>query len=145
MERIKYEHLKNLILRNRDLAEPINDLACYLPMSYDDDNIIIKVPYEPMVCPDCEGKGTELQGGLKGLAFTQTDIELDPEFIQDMCSGRYDVACKSCKGSKIFKYSPKIDHLTDEALEELFLVFTKLDDDRRDAEAEAYYESRGEY
>lgn len=61
----------------------------------------IEFPCSRMVCPSCDGEGTELRGGLKGAVFTSEDFAEDPEFAENYFGGRYDVACSECKGRNV--------------------------------------------
>ena len=61
----------------------------------------ISVPGERIVCPSCNGSGTELCGGLKGAAFSADEMYEDPDFSEDYCGGKYDVACSECHGKNV--------------------------------------------
>lgn len=57
-----------------------------------------ELPAKWSVCSECEGSGTELRGGLKGMAFTAQDLHEDPEFFEDYCNGAFDTKCSKCEG-----------------------------------------------
>lgn len=62
----------------------------------------LELPAKRVVCPACDGCGTELRGGLKGAVFTEDDmIEAGDEFREDYMNGAYDVACSHCKGRNV--------------------------------------------
>ena len=70
------------------------------------DEKTLEIPTKKAVCPSCNGEGTELRGGLKGYAFTESDREEmgDIEFYETMDAineGRYDVTCSECNGRNV--------------------------------------------
>lgn len=60
----------------------------------------ILLPAKRIVCPDCDGSGTELCSGLKGAVLSD-DHTSDPDFMESYMTGDYDVVCSSCKGSNV--------------------------------------------
>lgn len=61
----------------------------------------IEAPAKRIVCPSCEGRGTELRASLRGVAFSAEEMDEDPEFRENYFSGRYDVLCSECQGSNV--------------------------------------------
>jgi hypothetical protein len=62
-----------------------------------DREVTVSLPVVWVVCPECNGSGTELYGSLKGADVTEACRE-DYEFCEDYFSGAYDVPCSACKG-----------------------------------------------
>lgn len=58
-----------------------------------------RIPAKWEICDDCEGDGTVLRDGLRGVAFTQEEMNEDPDFAESYFSGAYDVPCQTCTGS----------------------------------------------
>lgn len=63
-----------------------------------DANLSVEVPAKWIVCPDCNGSGTELNHHLKGVWFSAEDMNEDPDFAEDYFGGTYDVPCSRCCG-----------------------------------------------
>lgn len=66
------------------------------PISVKYKNEIINLT--PEICSRCSGTGKTLYGSLEGHAFTQSDLEEDPDFLEDMQNGKYNVQCGDCDG-----------------------------------------------
>ncbi len=62
----------------------------------------IKYTHKWAICNECNGEGSELRSGLKGVDVTDMILD-DPDFYDEYIGGKYDVACSSCKGSGKFK------------------------------------------
>jgi hypothetical protein len=71
----------------------------------------ISVPGKFVVCPTCNGTGTELCEGLRGVAFSPEQMDEDPDFRENYFGGRYDVACTECKGKRVVA-APDEDRMT---------------------------------
>lgn len=85
-------------------------------------------PAERKLCPQCDGDGTELCSGLKGVAFSEEDmIEAGDEFRESYMKGDYDVQCSECGGNK-FVLEPLIDDLPENIRAD---YLRKIEGDRR--------------
>lgn len=60
----------------------------------------ILLPATRIVCPYCNGSGTELGHGLKGVCISSESLD-DPDFRESYFGGDFDVACSSCKGTNV--------------------------------------------
>jgi hypothetical protein len=60
----------------------------------------VLLPAKRIVCPDCDGTGTELCSGLKGVCLSEEHTN-DPDFMESYMGGDYDVHCSSCGGSNV--------------------------------------------
>lgn len=60
----------------------------------------LSLPAKRIVCPCCDGAGTELRGGLKGLAISDESMQ-DDDFRESYFGGDYDVQCSECKGENV--------------------------------------------
>lgn len=126
--------IKRLIELNYGLLEFINVRACYLPGGD-------KIACKWRACHECEGSGVTLTEALRGVAFTEKDIEADPGFFEDYAEGKFDVPCRLCKGHRVVPF-PNVEIFTDERQAEILKEFMELDEARRESEAEAYYEGK---
>jgi len=99
----------------------------------------VKVPSVRIVCPECNGDGTELKPGLKGEAFTRQDIESMGEDFHDMMSnmmaGHYDCACSRCDGKNV------VDEPDLKLLEEKYPYTLQAYWKQKDQESADYWES----
>lgn len=57
-------------------------------------------PLKTIVCPSCDGRGTQTLGGA---SFTAEDFAEDPEFAENYMRGRYDEDCPECKGRNVIR------------------------------------------
>lgn len=62
----------------------------------------IKYTHKWSICNACEGEGSELCSGLKGVDVTEL-LHEDVDFADEYFGGKFDVACSSCRGSGKFK------------------------------------------
>lgn len=60
----------------------------------------VPLPAKRIVCPGCDGAGTELRGGLKGAVISDENLA-DPDFRESYFGGDYDVACSECDGKNV--------------------------------------------
>ena len=72
----------------------------------------VTFPFKYVVCPTCEGKGKHVNPDIDRNGITQDEMEGDPDFREEYCSGIYDVVCYGCGGNRV---TPEIDtdRLTD--------------------------------
>ncbi len=89
----------------------------------------VKLPSKVIVCPDCNGSGTELCGGLKGAVISDESLE-DPDFCRSYFGGDYDVACSRCNGRNVI-----------DAVDEERLSKKMLERYYRQVESDARYEA----
>lgn len=81
------------------------------------DEITVELPARMEVCDECEGHGTVLCEGLRGVAYTSEEFE--ERFAEEgRCEylrhgGRYDVACPQCHGRNVVPIVDE-DSLTDD-------------------------------
>lgn len=61
----------------------------------------IAVPGKYEVCEECDGTGTALIPGLRGVAFSAEEMDEDPDFREDYMNGKYDTHCPECKGLRV--------------------------------------------
>jgi predicted methyltransferase len=97
----------------------------------------VKVKSKRVVCPSCEGEGTELRGGLKGLAISEEALQ-DDDFREAYFGGGYDVACSHCEGKRV------VDAVDEEALsKKMFARWEKALIEKQRFEAEVRAERAG--
>ncbi len=107
----------------------------------------IAAPAIKVICPSCDGEGTELCGGLKGAAFSPEEMNEDPDFRESYFGGDFDVQCSECKGEKIILEPAEIEiSLPTNIVDDYFrLEKQKREDDAADAAERRYFErARGE-
>lgn len=75
-------------------------------------------PAKNEVCPECEGSGFVLAGGLRGEAFTSEEFcevfeepEDRAEYFRD--GGKYDATCDVCHGRNVVP-AVDVEHLSEE-------------------------------
>lgn len=61
----------------------------------------ISVPGKFVVCEECDGTGTALIEGLRGVAFSAEEMDEDPDFRENYMSGAYDTDCPTCRGLRV--------------------------------------------
>ncbi len=59
----------------------------------------VELPATRIVCPSCNGSGTQLCDSLRGVAFSPEDM--DPDFSQSYFGGDYDEQCSHCNGENV--------------------------------------------
>lgn len=57
-------------------------------------------PLKTIVCPSCNGRGTQTLGGA---SFSAEDFAEDPEFAESYMRGHYDEDCPECKGRNVIR------------------------------------------
>lgn len=103
----------------------------------------IDLPRKWEICGSCEGEGTALCEGLRGVAFTSEEMDEDPDFRSSYFGGHYDVACPDCSGTGKVK---EIDWVKLEATRPgLAGAIRKFLDDEAGYEAAYAYERRMGY
>lgn len=60
----------------------------------------IELPAKHVVCPECDGCGKVLRGGLRGAVIDQENLD-DPDFCESYFGGDYDVRCDVCNGENV--------------------------------------------
>lgn len=60
----------------------------------------VLLPAKRIVCPTCEGTGSVLRDGLRGVAFNLDQMD-DPDFVENYFGGNYDVTCDHCHGENV--------------------------------------------
>ena len=96
----------------------------------------ILLPAKRVVCPSCEGDGTELCGGLNGVAISDENLA-DPDFRRSYFGGDYDVACSHCGGLRV------VDVVDEEQLDQKMRDrYLRAVDSAHRADLETYYEQR---
>ncbi len=102
----------------------------------------VALPAKRIVCDACNGEGTELRGGLKGLCISDEALE-DPDFCRSYFGGDYDVPCSECKGLRV------LDVVDDERLSVKMAdrywraIQDARDSDAADAAERRYFERAG--
>lgn len=64
----------------------------------------VTFPSKKAVCPDCGGHGRVLNGNIRYHAYTQDDMDEDPEFAKEYMRGGdgiYGVTCPTCGGRNV--------------------------------------------
>lgn len=105
------------------------------------EEITTTFPSKNEVCPECEGTGFVLAGGLRGAAFSAEEFceAFEPEEREEYFrrGGIYDTTCDVCRGKNVI---PVIDeeHLTEEQ-KKLFAEYTEWqnENDRYESESRA--------
>lgn len=97
----------------------------------------ILCPAKRVICHGCDGDGTELRGGLKGAAFSQEEMDEDPDFRESYFGGDFDVACSVCNGEKII-----LEHEEKGLPDNIMADFERADRERREHEAEVAAHAR---
>ena len=59
-----------------------------------------------IVCPTCHGEGTVLNDAFRGVPL-EPEFANDPDFIEEMQAGLYDVPCPTCGGRRVVDNSPE--------------------------------------
>jgi len=76
-----------------------------LYMTTDEGELEIELPTKKIVCPKCKGEGTHIHDAFIEDSFTQYDADRDgldfDEEVSYMQSGRYDVPCTHCNGTRV--------------------------------------------
>lgn len=83
----------------------------------DGEEVTVDLPSKKCVCPECEGEGAVLRDGLRGVAFTQSDMEdWDDDFRREYFTkglektgpnspkvpkSRFDQVCPECHGDRV--------------------------------------------
>lgn len=66
-----------------------------------------ELPAKFAVCDECDGHGTHLADGLRGVAFTQEQFNecFDEDAAREYFKkgGSYDVRCKVCAGDRVMR------------------------------------------
>lgn len=101
----------------------------------------VLLPAKRIVCPACDGAGTELRGGLKGVVISDENLA-DDDFREAYFGGRYDVACSECKGLNVVEVVDE-DRLTKKMAERYWRAVDEDAASDREYEAEQRYFSRG--
>jgi hypothetical protein len=73
----------------------------YTLLGEDGEETIVKMPAKWVICPACDGHGTDRGASVEsdGGGFTSSEWnDLDQEFRDDYLNGVYDKPCTSCKG-----------------------------------------------
>ena len=70
-------------------------------LTWEDDTGTVECPAKAEVCSSCQGRGTYVNPSIDSHGLSADDFAEDPDFAEDYRSGAYDVACKSCGGSRI--------------------------------------------
>ncbi len=53
-----------------------------------------------LVCPECGGEGKHLNNAFRNEVL-EPELAADPEFLEEMQIGVYDVICSCCKGLRV--------------------------------------------
>lgn len=53
------------------------------------------------VCPCCGGSGTVVNPSIDCRGLSHEDFCEDPDFLEDYCSGVYDIRCNVCDGNRV--------------------------------------------
>tara|TARA_Y100000310_G_scaffold339792_1_gene433582 strand:+ start:258 stop:578 length:321 start_codon:yes stop_codon:yes gene_type:complete len=65
--------------------------------AYGADGIERNIPTRKIVCPDCEGRGTD----ANHLGDISDEYLADAEWMQDYKAGHFDQLCPRCKGQNV--------------------------------------------
>ena len=52
-----------------------------------------------IICPTCKGEGKHVNPSIDANGITSSEMNEDPEFMEDYFNGVYDIPCKECSGS----------------------------------------------
>lgn len=99
----------------------------------------VEFPAKNEVCPECEGEGYVLRGGMRGYAYTAEEFEEafhDEEDRQAYFTrgGKYDEVCSCCKGKNVVAV-PDPDQMNS-AQKEQFQQWEKQEEDAARSRAE---------
>ena len=75
-------------------------------------------PFEYVVYPTCEGRGSHVDPGVDRDGISRDDFDQDPGFEEDYFSGAYDVTCFQCNGQRVV---PEIDEKHLDAKQKVWL------------------------
>lgn len=100
----------------------------------------ILLPAKKVVCPACDGSGTELRGGLKGAVISDENLN-DPDFRESYFGGDYDTQCSYCTGLNVVTVVDE-DALSPKMLDRYHRACDETERCNREIEAERRYFAR---
>lgn len=100
---------------------------------------------QPVECDHCSGEGKHLYGSMKGHAYTQEEMDEDPDFREDMMEGKYDVSCQECDGQGFVMIPCEEDPINADLLEEWYNDARIRSECDAEVEAERRYMYGGDY
>lgn len=95
----------------------------------------VELPAKRIVCPVCEGSGSVLAPGLRGVAFSAEEMDEDPDFREGYFRGDYDVCCDECNGDNVVVVVD-LEQLSDKMAER----YWRYQDQKSQDDAEAAWE-----
>jgi len=111
-----HKKMKVMVYREPDLV-PYDEHDPEVPYHERDGEVWVDAVYE--VCTGCGGKGKYVNPGIDSNGITSCEMaELGPEFEEDYFSGRFDVTCDGCDGSRVMLV-PIWDQVSDEIMKEI--------------------------
>ena len=61
-----------------------------------------KLPKKNIVCPDCDGTGSQMNPSIDHNGITQSEMsELGDDFLDNYLSGYYHITCLGCDGNNV--------------------------------------------
>lgn len=97
------------------------------------------LPAKRIVCPACDGSGTELRGGLKGAVISDENLA-DPDFRESYFGGEFDTQCSECQGLNVIVAVDE-EQLSPKMLERYFrAIDSAVKSDREYAAEQRYFE-----
>jgi len=76
-----------------------------LALFEDADGVEVWVPFEYVVCPTCDGKGSHVNPSIDAHGISGDEFAEDPGFFEDYVNGAYDVPCYECKGKRVVPWA----------------------------------------
>jgi hypothetical protein len=98
------------------------------------------LPAKTVVCPDCDGTGTELRGSLKGAVISEESMA-DDDFRESYFGGDYDVQCSCCKGRNVIEVVD-VERLTPKMADRYWLAVEEKAQHDAEVAAERRYFAR---
>ena len=104
------------------------------------DLVEVELPGKYEVCPNCNGKGTQVNPAIDGHGLSVEDFAEDPDFEGAYFSGVYDIPCMKCGGKRVV---PVVDVSKCSFAEKRLLVYQRRwDIDEANYRAEVAAERR---
>jgi hypothetical protein len=97
---------------------------------------LVEIPAVYEVCGTCDGKGSHVNPSIDSHGLSREDFDEDPDFAEDYFTGRYDVPCAECHGSRVSptvsdRATPQEKALADELIDGLHAYAVQCDYERR--------------
>lgn len=120
-----------------------------IEVSYENDEgeeVTESLPSKKEVCPECDGDGYVLRGGMRGYAYSAEEFaeSFDEEEAAEYFKrgGRYDEVCDCCHGKNVVAVVDESRLTEDQKV--IFQAWTESQEEKARSEAEDRATRRGE-